>query len=287
MSDLKTILDLCFNPDEEVVVSDSKWAYHSIPISSLVSGQITLVSPNPKVKNKTVTQEDLVLLAINPIKGYRNDEACTSFRTFLFEQDTGGLKQQLDHLKALRMPYTATIFSGNKSVHTLVTLDKDLDEKTYRNLYLWALNISSLFDQNCKNPSRSVRIPGVIRPDTGKKQRLLEIKDRVKVEDFLAWLNRWEHLKPQERVKKENLTNVANYDNVSKWAKKQLSVGIDFSKGRNKAFYALAMDLALSGLSEDDAIELLDRYYVEERDFKRKEWLTTISSAFKHAESKK
>jgi len=42
----------------------------------------------------------------------------------------------------------------------------------------------------------------------------------------------------------------------------------------------------LQGFSEDDTVDILDDYFIEDRDFKLKEWETSIRSAFKHMENK-
>jgi len=286
MEDLQAILDLMFEPDQEVCVSNTQWAYHSIPQTSILSGEVTLVSPNQKVGIQKVKTEELTLLCINAAKGFRKDGNITSCRTFLFELDVGSLKSQIDYVKTLNLPTSASIYSGNKSIHFLVVLEEPLDLATYRKIYQWALNIGTLFDQNCKNPSRSVRIPGVIRSDTGKKQTLIELKSRVKLENFMTWLNKYPHLRPKEREERKSLTSENSYDNLSEWFKKQLRDGIDFSGGRNKTWFNLACDLAKSRYSELEALEILEQYFVEENSFKYREFETTIKSAFTYMANK-
>ncbi len=286
MKDLKSILDLMFEPEDEVCVSNSQWAYHSMPQKSVLSGEVTLVSSNQTVPIQKVKTEDLTLLCINAIKGYRKDDNVTSCRNFLFELDVGTLASQAIYVQSIDLPTSAYIYSGNKSLHFLVCLEESLDVKTYRLLYQWALNIGTLFDQNCKNPSRCVRIPGSIRPDTGREQRLVELKTRVKLDDFMAWLNKYPHLRPKEREDRKDLTFEKDYDRLSSWAKIQFRDGIDFSNGRNKAWFSLACDLAKSGYSENEAEEILMQYFSPEHDFKEKEFLTSIKSAFTYMANK-
>jgi hypothetical protein len=286
MKDLKALLDLMFEPEDEVAVSNSQWAYHSMPQSSVLNGQVTLVSPNQKVPTQTVKTEELTLLSINAIKGFRKDDNVTSCRTFLWEADVGTLPSQMQYTRDIGIPTSVSIFSGNKSIHFATVLEEPVDIKTYRLLYQWALNIGTLYDQNCKNPSRCIRIPGAIRTDTGRKQRLTELGSRVKLDDFMAYLNKYEHLRPKEREEKKDLTFQNDYGKYSEWASKQFREGIDFSNGRNKAFFALSCDLAKSGYSENGAIEVLEQYFVEEHDFKYKEFLATVKSAFTYMANK-
>ena len=286
MEDLKALLTLMFEPEDEIAVGAGPWAYHSMPQATVLSGEVPLISSNQTISVHTVKTEELTLLCINAVKGYRSDKNITSCRNFLFELDIGSLSSQSKYVKSLNLPTSASIFSGNKSIHTLVCLDQVVDIKLYRKMYQWALNIGTLFDQNCKNPSRCVRIPGNIRPDTNRKQRFIELKSRVKLEEFMAWLNSHPNEEPKEREERKDLTNEKNYERISMWARLQLRDGIDFSNGRNKAYFGLACDLAKSGYSEESAENLLGHHFVEEHDFKYKEFLAAIKSAFTYMANK-
>ena len=202
----------------------------------------------------------------------------------MWEIDVGKLSAQLEYFKKIGMPYSAAIYSGGKSIHFLTVLDQDIDKKSYHYFYAWALKVLTLCDDSCKNPTRCVRIPGAIRPDTGKKQRLVELHGRVRFEDFQTWFEAHEDSRPQIREKRKSLTGDGDYDKLSGWAKKQLKDGIDFSKGRNRTWFALFVDLAQSGYTEEEAEGILRPYFQEEHDFKEKEWLATIKSGFKYAE---
>lgn len=283
MKDLKALLELMFEPGDEVAVSDCKGGYHSMPQSSVLSGEVSLVHPEHNKPIRKVKTENLNMLCINAVKGWRRDEFVTCCRTFLFEIDVGSLSSQLQYVKALGLPYSSATYSGGKSIHFLTVLDQPIDEKTWRLLFKWTCNIGTLLDDQNSNPTRSVRIPGAIRPDTGKEQKLIEMKSRVKLEDFMAWLEKYPHLRPKEREERKALTGDKDYDKLSPWCRKQFKDGIDFTKGsRNKTWFGLACDLAGSGYSEDETLEILEQYFVEEHDFKHKEFLITVSSGWKH-----
>ena len=286
MEDLKALLNLMFEPEDEVAVSNSQWAYHSMPQYSVLSGNVTLVSPNQKVPIQSVKTEELTLLCINALKGFRKDSAITTCRSFLWECDVGSLSSQIQYTRSLGTPTSLAVFSGNKSIHFGTVLEEPVDIKTYRILYQWALNIGTLYDQNCKNPSRCIRIPGAIRPDTGREQKLVELGSRVKLDDFMAWLEKYPHLRPKEREERKDLTFQNDYDRLSKWARDQLKYGIDFSNGRNKTWFSLSCDLAKSGYSENEIEEILSQYLIEEHDFKYKEFLTAIKSAVSYMANK-
>ena len=285
MDDLKAILELMFDPEDGCCPATDQYAYHSMPISSVLSGEVTLMSPNPDVGIRKVKTEELTLLAINSIQGFRNDSNVQKYRTFLWEIDVGDISQQYKYARSLGIPTSACIWSGNKSLHFLTVLSDPIPLRAYRLFANWAMNIGTLFDKNCKNPSRMVRIPGAIRPDTGNRQRLVEIGGRISVSDFLAWLKTHPESEPKEYERKP-LTGEPDGSKLSPWAKSQFKNGIDFSQGRNKTFFALACDMYSSGCDEEMTIDTLSRYFTEAHDFKEKEFLSAIASAYKYMANK-
>jgi hypothetical protein len=289
----QSLLKLLFNEGENICVSHNEYGYHSVPLEEVLSKEsITLIPTEESCKKRKiefcpenydhVRTDNLIMVALNPIRGYRVDANVTSIRSFLIELDVGSIKDQQGTISHLKMPFSAQVFSGNKSIHTVITLSEDLqDEKTYRLIAEWIFRIITLADSSCKNPSRSVRIPGSHR-NNGKKQRLIRIKERVTPKELMDWLNKYEHLRPKAREKKVVAPGQADFSRLSTWARIQLTKGIDFAKrGRNQTFFGLAYDLALAGFTEENAIEMLTERFTEEHDFKEKELLTTIGSAFK------
>jgi hypothetical protein len=260
-------------------------------LEKALSSEVTLV---PTVKScedrglvwgpeyyEKVPSDSLVLAALNPIKGWRQDEDCTALRNFLVEVDTGTLQSQLDYVKAIKMPYSAIVFSGNKSMHFLISLDQDLPNETiYRLFSEWILAIATMADQQTKNPSRSIRIPGGMRKEG--RQRLVDFKGAVKLTDLVDWLKLHPGAKPQPPEKRQ-VRKDHHFNSIKPWAIELLQNGLDASRGRNNQWYAIAYEFALSGYSEDDTIEILGNYFTPERGFKEREWLTTIKSAYKHA----
>ncbi len=276
------LLRLLFNEGESVSVSNNEFGFQSIPLETALNGPVPLISPNENVSPSSCSSSAIILTAINPINGFRRDENVTAFRTFLWEIDVGSIKEQIGYLAHSKVPISAQVFSGNKSVHAVTVLAEDLpDEKTYRYLDVWALNILTMCDDKCKNPSRSVRVPGALR-DTGKKQRLISIGERVPIKDFMDWLMKYEHLRPKVREKREIPEGEPDFDRLSPWARGMLSNGIQFRNGRNQTWFGLGVDFALAGYSEEQTIDILGRYFQEEHDFKEREWLVTIRSAFKY-----
>jgi len=279
------LLRLMFKQGETVCISHNKYGWHSIPLENAINGPITLVPPSDDRPWEYPKPEEITMVALNPIKGFRTDLNCTAFRSFLVEMDCGPLPEQLAYIKKLGMPYSAVVFSGNKSLHFLITLDKDLpSENVYRVFSEWILTIMTLADPLTKNPSRSIRVPGAYRsPD--KRQALVEFKGAVKLAELVAWLNKYPDAKPKEKEVRTVSEN-PDFSKVKGWACKLLVDGIN-PPNRNAKWFSVAMEFALSGYEEDYILEVLRPYFSPDRDFKEREWKTTIRSGFKKANERK
>lgn len=280
------LLNLMFREDESICVSPNKYGYHSIPLSDAFKEKVTLLSTkfrdgeDPEKCTETYPTEELKLVALNPIKGWRDDASCYKYRNFLIEMDYGALPEQLAYIKKLEMPYSAVVFSGGKSLHFLISVSKDFeDEKTYRKVAEWILAVVTLADQNTKNPSRSIRIPGAKRDDS--RQAIVEFKGSVDNQELGKWLQRYPHLMPKEREKRP-ISNEKRFPKMKKWMLRALQGEFPADKGRNKTWFAIACEFALQGFDDDEAIEILMDYFTPDRDFKQREWKTTIRSAFKY-----
>lgn len=287
----KRILNLMFKAGETICVSPNKYGYHSIPLENVLSDTVTLVpTPDSAAKRKKTWEEcfeqcqtdDLTLVALNPIKGWRDDISVTAYRSFLVEMDYGPLKEQVDYIKRIGLPYSALIFSGSKSIHCLITLDQDLPSyEVYYTLAEWILGAATMADPNTKNPSRSIRIPGAER-EPGKKQLLVEYQGPVKLTDLSAWLAAHPEAKPVKQEKRAISDEPIDLSRMKPWVAHRLHYGLDPTKGRNKQWFSIACEFALAGYSEEDAMNLLASYFTPDRDFKEREWKTSIKSAYKY-----
>lgn len=278
---------MMFRPDETVCVSNSKYAYHSVPLEVVLSDKVKLVSPNPNYEIKEVSTDTLTLVALNPIKGWREDLNCTAFRNFLIEMDYGPLAEQLKYAKTIELPYSAVVFSGNKSLHFLISLDRDLpSESIWRTMAEWTLAIATAADQNTKNPSRQIRIPGAYR-EPGKQQLIVESRGPTSIKDFSAWLAKHPNAKPRAPEIRQIL-GTADFSKVKPWVSTRLqSRDIGSKQGRNKEWFAIAYEFALCGYTEDATMDILSEYFTPDRDFKVREWKTSIHSAFKTVYARK
>lgn len=286
----KQLLSLMFRPGETVCVSPNKYGYHSIPLENAINGPVKLIPTEDSLAKRKLTLDQgteiidpsqITLCALNPITGYRGDTNCTAFRNFLVEMDYGPLPEQLAYAKKIGLPYSAVVFSGNKSLHFLISLDKDLpSEKVYRKFSEWILNIATIADQNTKNPSRSIRVPGAYR-EPGKKQIMVEFKGATNILELSAWLASHPDAKPREQEKKIKSENV-DLSLLKNWVGYLLHNGLDPAKGRNQQWFSIACEFALAGYTEDATLDILMNFFTPEHDFKEREWRTSIKSGFKH-----
>jgi hypothetical protein len=281
----KTIdfLDLLFDPGESVCVSPNKYAYYSVTLDQFKSGQIQLIN---KSKNSYHYKSNAMeLISINPISGWREDANVTKFRSFLVEIDDGSLSEQLSYIKDLKVPYSACVFSGSKSLHFAITLDTPFESlSTYKYVAEWILNIVKKADQNTKNPSRGIRIPGAIRSSTKKEQKLIELKSRITMDELNAWLSEYEEFKPKPID--EDVEMITDLGFVPLWVVKKLEDGIHNKGSRNSTWYIIAHRIAEAGLNEDEAVSVLSRYYEEQPDFTRREWEYVIRNTVKKYRNK-
>lgn len=252
---------------EEICFSANKFAY-------------------PSEAQDNLDEEKTVLVSVNPIKGQRNDSNVTSYRSFLIECDDMSLEDQYKYIQESGLPFSYCCFSGGKSLHFAVVLEREVpSEHIYRHTAKWILNILEKADQNTKNPSRSIRFPGVIRPETGKEQRLVYMGDRISLEELSIWLNKYPEKAPKPMIKKYKNDGNFNIKGIKEWAKKALAVGVHNMEGsRNQTWMALGCELAMNGMGLDETIHHLSRYYEEQEDFREKEWLYAVKNGWNYAD---
>lgn len=287
--DALKMINLMFREDEHFCISNSKYGYMSLPIK-IVRGKIPLVSNNSSIPVQYVDSSEIIFVALNPMKekAYRRDSECAKFRNFLIELDTYERQLQIEYIKRLGLPYSAMIWSGSKSVHVLISLEGDgvPNEKIYRFIYKWILNVAPLSDQALGNASRSIRLCGAIRPETGLEQELIELKGPVKIEDLMDWLKKHPDCKPKQYKKRET-NGTGDISSVPTWVAKLLKEaknGFNNHFGRNKNWFILAKEFKKAGFDQDKVEEIFQQYFQEESDFKEKEMLITIKSAFESEE---
>jgi hypothetical protein len=266
--DSKKMINLFFDDGETICISHDSYGYHSID-KNAIGDSIKLISPNTQVEDQIIKEDDICLMAINPVNGFRRDENVTKYRSFMIELD---------------IPYSVCVYSGNKSLHFGIVLKDDLKyENVWRDVAQWILNIVTKADQVAKNPTRSIRFPGNIRPG-GKLQALVELNGRIDNQDLYIWLSRYPDQNPAtKKIKTKNLSKERpTVDGVPYTVFNKLTKeGIDSSAGRNNEWFKIVMDLLDAGKTEEEIVDYCEEFYTPERDFSEREWLGIIKSACK------
>lgn len=274
-------LDLLFDEGEQVCVRPAMSAYRSLPLEDLKNQAVELTS-NDGEKVVVVPTSSLKLIALNPIKGKLEDAGCTAYRNFLIEMDGASLGEQWAYIDEFNLPWSACVFSGGKSLHFAVCLTDSLpSEDIYRFYAEWILNVVTQADQSTKNPSRGIRIPDVER-EAGKVQKLIELRSRISLDSLVSWLNDYKGLQPKmfEKVKEyqQDINQEPSMNALWYKTRVQLRDGIDTSKGRNNAWFKIALDFGLKGFSYPETVATLEQFFMPESDFRRREWMMAVKS---------
>lgn len=142
------------------------------------------------IKNVDIDPDCGACLCVNPTDGKRRKvEHLTAFRLGLFESDEDDPEEFRKVTRALDLPVVCEIWSGNRSVHTVVRLDaKDRREfKTRWRMVAEAYEAHGItMDKACSAPNKLVRLAGVTRGED--TQRLLS--GPFGTASFDAWLRR-------------------------------------------------------------------------------------------------
>lgn len=145
----------------------------------------------------------------------RKDVNVSSMRNFIFECDGISLKEQAKRIVFYiknKKAINRVVFSGNKSFHCRITINKD-PENLYHYKWLWNKLNEKFFagtaDRACANPSRLTRKPNGVRIKNGKKivQKLVFEDNSIILDvsnfDF-DWNTEKAKLKWKEILKEDN-----------------------------------------------------------------------------------
>lgn len=268
---MSKFLNTLFNPGEYVVSSNT---IYETKVTALQDVDVTktMLSINPQC----------------PVKNRRADSNVTAFRNILVELDSETTKEQMAFIKQSGLPTSTCTFSGNKSLHFIISLKTELTTKTeYRNLVNFIYRAldkirPNFIDSSCKNPSRFSIMPDTIRPDNGKKKNLIYVKSRVNNQELLNWAeSKLKMTFEQFCEKRKKYTNAGVIPSEPKSykipARTEAYLKFGAPEGqRNKSLFMAACDLAQCGYSIGDIISKTETI----ADLPEQEMLVTINSAY-------
>jgi hypothetical protein len=196
----------------------------------------------------------------------RADVNVVSYRNFVLELDKGTLEEQYALVTA-RLPVSTITFSGSKSLHFIVSLEQPLTSNAeYRTMAERLLTLVPEADPSCRNPSRLTRIPGPTRPDTGLKQKLMEIRARVSNAELETLLPQVETYTPGPPRSPEEIRRYVSPLLI--WASQspdEVMAEKDI-RGRNAFFYWLGQRMEDLSMEHDKRAEYVYRTWNNLRD---------------------
>lgn len=255
--------EVWFNPDEYVCFSKDKYGTYATSIlKHLEHKHKQFVCINPITQGRT-----------------RKDTSVSQYRNILVELDSLPKEEQLKLISNLAMPYSTVTDSGGKSLHFVISLAESVpDESYYRQLSKAILaKVGNFADQKTFNPSRFSRLPNGLRKTDAEPvvQKLLEVKERVPLQDLLSWLGNFEIKTYNKPIVQE-----AKIQYCTPFVKNVLMFGHSMGQtlGRNNMIFRAACDLARQGFSESQIATILE----PTTDLDETEFLRTIQSAFQN-----
>lgn len=224
------------------------------------------------------------LVCINPLKDKRSDKNVVYYRNFLIEFDEGDLNSQWTLIENSGLPYSSITFSGNKSLHVIISLDIPVTSREeYDNIAWRLLKMFPTADSQCKNPSRSTRIPNALRKPSNTLQKLLKLKGRVNIKDLNDWLDA-NNIPKEKPVYIKNINNSSGdgyYSNeLSPWSKSFVLFGAPAGEWNHKLF-CTSCEAAKKNIDIEDFYNMLEEHTPQPLD---KKDISTIRSAYKRIE---
>ena len=252
----RDFLNLLFDPDARISVSNGagNWNCIGLPIDKICQANVPLTFYKKNkgiIGRRKVKWHKIQLLSINPTKkkGARLHEHCTSMKTLLVESDDDRYspEEMVERIKNSKIPYTALTFSGNRSVHILITLNQPFTCKDkYQEVHSWIVNQLNHytdgieFDSKTKSHMNLTRMPNIPAKHSGRKfdTKVIELSRRIDDTELAEWLkDLW---KPVKKYKSEHKDNP---EALRAWAKHQdvEKIADEFAPGhRNVVAFKLA-----------------------------------------------
>ena len=157
------LLDMIEEPNVEIPdAPEEPKKYDTIDESNHSYERAEIIFPTDKPEDQ--------FEVLNPITTYKRDDCVNSRRNFIFEMDDTSLEEQKKYLKDLiaKKVVNRFVFSGNKSIHMRITVNRDVND-TQEYKYIWKKLNAEYFDgkadKACANPARLTRKLNGIRVD--------------------------------------------------------------------------------------------------------------------------
>jgi hypothetical protein len=146
------------------------------------------------------------------------DSNTFSMRNFIFEIDVYSLKEQKLYVKELKKKniINRAVFSGNKSIHFRITIDREPENKDIYKLiwnYFDKIYFDNKTDKQCSNPTRFTRRPNFTNSKKDKKQLLIYSGNTILPVSAFSDIILQEYKVNQEQEERDRILRIMNADN--------------------------------------------------------------------------
>lgn len=263
----------CFawNNNDTSVLSVSAWPEQRSPWLCL----------NPISNDCDSCPENSILPWARTLLPRRADCNVVAFRNILIEMDQVPLENQFTIIREIKMPFSSSVYSGKKSIHFILSLtDPCLTHEEYSMLVdMVHHSILAKVDGACKNPSRLTRNPGVMRNETNKLQKLIEVRNRVDKQMVIEWTES-RGVKPVVKTQPQPPdTNISKIPPA--WVIGILRNGVAVGD-RNNTMFRVACALARVGFGEYEILNMIIAI-PGMNDLPQREIMVTVKSAITRA----
>lgn len=260
MSPTEKYLTALFRPGEEVVYSRRAFAQRSMSLEAALK-----------------IQPPLNFVAVNPIKGHKQDSNVTAHRNFLIEFDKVPLERQMKLLVGHEVPYNTLTFSGGKSYHAVISLTESVTDVLYAEIFELIEAVffdprrnEQLIDTAVRAPSNYTRVAGAERD--GVIQELVDIQRAVSLDELMSWfaiyqdkIDRWMEAKQemlaraQRELEERQKSGLTGLDLVADQTLAWLEGRAQTKGSRHNRLIAAACELADCGVSYEEALPYIER----------------------------
>lgn len=237
-----TFLETLFDPDEWGLVCNSIYETKAQPLTEDSYGQYFCI--NSLLPNST-----------------RATKNVSKMRSFLLEFDCLKYDEQLKLVNDRKLPYTSCCWSGNKSLHFIITLDKPIESlDTYRNIRKKLLEKFPEADKATSDPCRLSRFPNGMNEKTKNKQDLIELRPRVSHSELESYLGDFNKLNKKPKI-------VYNTDKKSQKSPRFATLATLFGQraqpgNRHQNIIAISLDLKDKGYNKEEVMDLVKSYFI-------------------------
>ena len=216
--------------------------------------------------------------SINPLIGKRRDANIKAFRNMLFEWDKDRnevkipLEEQIRIVEGIELPFLTMLYSGNKSMHYIVSVEEGFENKeTYDGYWRAIYNVIRSHqyetpDTSCKNVSRFSRCPGGINSKTGQKQVFLKLGKTITRAELDQWIaqrgGKVEIYKPCEVFETPFATcleSAEKFKVIRSWPER--THGVFRDGNRHNYRVSLFRLCKRAGISKGESIHLVDLHF--------------------------